>query len=216
MERHGGGAVENLLTVELNGETISGKPDQIKDGVITDYKVTSVWSVIHGKPEWEQQVNIYRYLARVNGILVTEGRVTAIFRDWAERYTTRADYPQYPIMVLTIPLWPIRETVEFISERLALHASAREMTSMELPYCTKEERWLRGEEWAVYKKKTHKRAYRCVDTEEEAKEIVNGLDEPEKAKIEYRSGKSIRCQKYCNAAPFCNQWLELQKEELQG
>ena len=36
---------------------------EIDDGVsIYDYKVTSVWSLIFDKPEWERQLNCYAYL----------------------------------------------------------------------------------------------------------------------------------------------------------
>ena len=53
---------EERLYQEIDGWVLSGAVDrqEIKDDQITivDYKVTSVWSVIYGKPEWENQLTM--------------------------------------------------------------------------------------------------------------------------------------------------------------
>ena len=52
---------EQRINKKVNGWTLSGAIDQYEiedDGiVITDYKVTSVWSVIFDKQEWIDQLN---------------------------------------------------------------------------------------------------------------------------------------------------------------
>ena len=54
---------EERLYSNINGWVLSGAIDrqEINEDHITivDYKVTSVWSVIYGKPEWENQLNCY-------------------------------------------------------------------------------------------------------------------------------------------------------------
>ena len=63
---------EQRLYAEVNGWKFSGAIDRQeidkKDGSvnIVDYKVTSVWSVIFGKVEWERQLNCYAYLCEQN------------------------------------------------------------------------------------------------------------------------------------------------------
>ena len=57
---------EQRINKKVDGWTLSGAIDQYEiedDGVIiTDYKVTSVWSVIFDKQEWVNQLNVYAYL----------------------------------------------------------------------------------------------------------------------------------------------------------
>ena len=59
---------EERLFAEVDGWTISGAIDLqeiTKRGVIiSDYKVTSVWSVIYDKQEWHNQLNVYAWLVR--------------------------------------------------------------------------------------------------------------------------------------------------------
>ena len=177
MEDHTQAAAEDLITATLDGQTISGKPDLIKNGKITDWKVTSAWSYVFGRPEWEQQTNIYRWLARENGILITGAEIVALFRDWTEKHTNNPDYPQHPMVRIPIELWPIDYTIMYIKERVDLHRSAAELPDDELPLCTNDERWLRGASWAVYKKKSHKRAKRLFKPDD--------YDDPETAAREF-------------------------------
>jgi len=58
---------EERLYAEVDNWIISGAIDIQRaedDGSVTvlDYKCTSVWSVIYGKPEWEKQLNFYAWL----------------------------------------------------------------------------------------------------------------------------------------------------------
>ena len=43
-----------------------------------DYKCTSVWSVIHGKVEWDKQLNCYAWLAEQAGREVTGLQIVAV------------------------------------------------------------------------------------------------------------------------------------------
>ena len=59
---------EERMYANVGGWTVSGQTDSISvdSGILKDYKVTSVWSVIsamkEGKIDWEQQLNCYDWL----------------------------------------------------------------------------------------------------------------------------------------------------------
>ena len=58
---------EQRLHINVDGIDISGAIDdqEITDEgiIISDYKVTSVWAVMNDKSDWEQQLNMYAWLA---------------------------------------------------------------------------------------------------------------------------------------------------------
>ena len=97
---------EERMYAEVRGWTISGAVDLQEvydDGVlISDYKVTSVWSVIHDKTEWHNQLNAYAWLVRWSKDLPVKGlRIIAILRDWQRRKAQmEADYPKSPIHIV--------------------------------------------------------------------------------------------------------------------
>lgn len=213
MATHGKGQIEQLLSTEIHGQQIVGKPDCIANGRIYDYKVTSAWSYIYGKEEWNQQLNVYRWLAVKNGIPVNDLRIIPIFRDWNERYTTSADYPMYPSVQIPIPLWDLAITEQYVSERIMAHQEAAAQPDNQLPPCTAAERWQKEGTWAVYKTNASKRAYRICNSEIEAQGLVSEFPN---GRIDYRPGVATRCERYCNAAPYCKQWQDIQKEELEA
>ena len=175
--------------------------------------MTSVWSVIHGKIEWEQQLNCYAFLSQKNkGMKVKSLQICAILRDWNRREAERReDYPQAPVILVDIPLWPDTKRIDYIKERVAMHQDAQINYDLAqaFPSCSDEERWKRGEAWAV-KKKGNKRALRVFETEELAQEFA----EAHKARkneyvleIEHREGEYVRCKgDYCGVANFCSQF----------
>ena len=92
-----------------------------------------------------------------------------------------------------------------MSERVALHQSAQISFDLgeELPDCSDEDRWKRGEAWAV-KKKGNKRAQRVFDNEIAAQEFIGDQTNLE---IEHREGEYVRCKgNYCGVATFCSQY----------
>ena len=203
--------LEERLYATVNDWILSGAVDHQKvEGnsiSITDYKVTSVWSVIHGKIEWEQQLNCYAFLSQKNkGMKVKSLQICAILRDWNRREAERReDYPQAPVILVDIPLWPDTKRIEYIKERVAMHQDAQinyDLAQM-FPHCSDEERWKRGEAWAV-KKKGNKRAQRVFDNEASAGEFMK---DKENLEIEHREGEYVRCKgDYCGVANFCSQF----------
>lgn len=207
--------LEERLFAEIEGWKVSGAVDvQIDNGdgtwAINDYKVTSVYSTQADKPEWEQQLNLYAYLAyKSHGRKVTSLKIVAILRDWLRKQAElKPDYPQSQIAVVDIPVWTLEEQEAFIKGRILLHQAAQKAVDNGEPlvYCTDEERWVRGETWALMKE-GRKSAVKLYDDEAEANEACTQSGTGHY--IDHRRGSAIRCAgNYCLVANFCKQWQE--------
>lgn len=199
--------VEQHYSIEVAGTTIHGTVDHYKDGVISDYKITSSWKYINKDfAEWEQQLNIYSYLMR-DKVPVEKLQIIAIFRDWSAMQALRSkDYPQSPIVVIPINHWQPEQQYEYIWERTVLHLAAEEEEDQNLPPCSDKERWYGGTTYAVMKK-GGKRAVRVYDNLEEAEAHVG---QEKTMHVEIRKGEHRRCQQYCPVASRCTQWRKLQ------
>lgn len=207
--------VEERLFLEVLGWKISGAVDlQIDNGdgtwAINDYKVTSVYSVMDEKIEWIQQLNCYAYLSRaVHGRRITSLKIIAILRDWQRRQAEiKPDYPAGQVIAVDIPVWTDEQQEWFVKHRVALHQEAKKFVDigLQVPYCTNQERWLRGEAWAVMKE-GRKSAVKLYDNEEEARACAYNLGTGHS--VEHRPGSAIRCAgNYCMVSQWCRQYQE--------
>lgn len=198
--REEGMVVEQRLFAEVNGWQVSGQFDvlHLEEQKISDFKVTTVYKQ-HGSDSWTRQLNILRWLAHQNGNPVEHLEVVAIFRDWRKTEAQRnPDYPQAAIQVITIPVWPLDETEQYIRERVMLHQEAAEGVDVE---CTDEERWYSGTKWALVKP-GNLRALKVLDAAPDPSTVPDGYT------VEVRRGEYKRCQHYCDVADFCSQWAE--------
>lgn len=205
-----GHTTEERIFAEIDGVTLSGAIDlqhETDDGVvITDYKFTSAWALRKDKFEWEAQQNIYAWLvSTVNKKPVTSVRICALIRDWSRREASvKPDYPQAPIQVIELRLWPLEKTEAYIRERIELHRNAKVADDWgdALPECTEDERWIRNTMFAV-KKEGRKTAIRVVEDEQEAK----ALAEEKGGYVEERKGEPVRCTgNFCGVAQWCQQY----------
>lgn len=195
---------ERRLSIEIEGLKVSGGMDLYDvGGTLTDYKTTSVWSLIYDGPQkWERQLNAYAHLLRVHGHKIESLQAVALLRDWSRRKANEDEsYPQAQVVNVPITLWAPEVAEKFLRERVILHKQAR-LTGV-LPDCTEYEQWVRGEKWAV-KKEGGKRAVKggVFDTEAEAL-AFKGFDKG--LVIEHRPGTPNRCLNYCAAFPWCPQ-----------
>ncbi len=212
--------VEERLFTKINGWVLSGAIDHQKIDrnfvEITDYKVTSVWSVIHGKIDWERQLNVYAYLVQKNkGLRVTKLSICAVLRDWNKRdASNKPDYPQAPVVIVDIPMWGETERIEYIHNRIWLHQDAQVRYDLEIVEqekfvpCADEDRWKKQDSWAV-KKKGQKRAMRVFDNIDEANQYAAEQisDKTIPVEVEHRPGEYTRCTgNYCGVADFCHQY----------
>lgn len=207
--------MEERLFVEVNGWTVSGQIDHQEeiDGqvYISDYKVTSVWSVIYGKEDWVRQLNCYAQLVRMaKGRKVGGVRIIAILRDWQRREAQFKpnEYPQSPVVTVDIPLWPEDQAKAYIEDRVHLHQDAQMMwdTREAVVECSDEERWTKPDTWAVSKIGA-KRATKVTETLLEAQDYMaaNGLTAKTHVMVK-RPGGRTRCEQYCSVSEFCTQW----------
>ena len=210
---------EERLYMEIDGYRIGGMTDLYEtNGTLTDFKVTSVWSVILGDhQDWVQQVNLNAALYRHAGFDVNKVQIITILRDWQEsKAQVDRNYPQQGVLVLEQPLWTQEEAIEFASERIKQFKNCSDEPDHKLPLCTPEERWRRGDSYAV-KKAGNKKATKVAGSMEEAKEIKFTLEKEGKGsfEIEFRPGTDLRCVRYCSAAQFCSYYKTLNVQNLE-
>jgi len=200
---------EERLSHEVDGTLISGAIDYqfVEDDAVDlkDYKTTAAYGVSQGiKPEWERQINVYAYLIRqAKGLKVKSASVVAFIRDWRQSDAdTREGYPPAPVHEIPIHLWSEDEQDRYVEARVRAHVNAEVQADFDdLPRCTDEERWAQPTKWAVHKGK-NKRALRVFDVEADAKAFAG---EAEERNIQVRPGRYVRCESWCEAAPFCDQ-----------
>lgn len=208
--------VEQRLHTEIDGWHLSGAIDlqEIEeDGVnIKDYKVTGAWSVMNEKQDWHNQLNVYAYLVEaVAKRPVKSLGIVAIVRDWAARDAVKEGYPQAPIVVIDIPLWPMEKREAFIKERIARHAEAyfHQESEGELPLCSEEDMWEKPTSYAVIKPG----AARAKSVHKTLEEAQHALNQVKGYELETRQGERTRCAKYCQVSGFCTQYQQYLKEQ---
>ena len=203
-----GWTMEERLYKEMDGVTVSGAIDiqqETPEGVIIiDYKFTSAWAVMQEKEEWQQQLNVYKWLVEtVKRKKVIGLKICALVRDF-NRHETKEGYPKASIEMVDIPMWDSVTTEAYVRERLNLHRDAKVSADFgdELPACSDTDRWQSETIYAV-KREGRKTAIRLFKTIEEANELA----EKEKGYVETRLGEPKRCTgNYCGVAEWCEQY----------
>lgn len=214
--QHGKGdnhIVEERLFTQFEGWSISGAIDLQEvypEGVaLSDYKVTSAWSVQQEKQEWIDQLNCYAWLVeRVKGVKVLSLQIVGIVRDWSRRDAAiREGYPQAPIVTLNIPLWPYADQEEYVRRRLALHNEAQFTVSMgdQPPPCTSSDMWEKPTTYAVMKE-GGKRAKRVFESLDEANQFMSELKGDHF--VDIRKGGRTRCESFCAVSQYCQQHMK--------
>lgn len=197
--------IEHRLAIPIadTGMTLTGQFDRlhVPSGTLSDWKTTAVWSIQEGvKWEWEAQLNLLKYICQAHGFQINRLEVVAILRDWSATQAKGEHYPPLPVVTLPVKLWSEDDTYKYILERITLHQQAF-ITDQPAP-CTDQDRWQRPNQYAV-KKPGAARAIRVMADENEAQRLV---EKTPGAVLEVRSGKNIRCERFCAVAPFCNQF----------
>lgn len=201
------GIAEERLYGTFEGTRISGKFDAIAlesaeaGWHLYDYKQTSVWSVVAdrgtGNAQWVAQLNLLGWLMAQNDRPVASLSIVAALRDWSKNKAKHeSGYPQAQAQLIPIVRWPTAETEFYLRKRIEAHRATT------LPLCTDEERWSRPDTYAVMKTGL-KRAQRVFDNAEDANAFAAPIG---KAYVEKRPGQRVRCESYCDVAPFCSQW----------
>jgi hypothetical protein len=185
------------------GATLVTVGDYYDNRVLTDWKITSVWSFMLGtKDEWINQLNVVRYIYGKNGIPVDRMQVYAILRDHMKSKIYDAGYPQIPFQRINIPA--LDGVEDYITTRVMAHLEAESHLGdiNSVPQCSPKERWQRETTYAV-KKAGNKKALRVLSTEKDAMEYIKGLGTQKDLSVETRIGKDIKCADYCSVNRFC-------------
>lgn len=197
------GIAERRLSIEVEGWKVSGQMDRYLDGLLQDYKfVTSYKFKDAGVPEeYEQQLNVYAEILRLNGHPVTKMQIVGILRDWSKMEARRDPaYPQTHIVVRDVPLWAPEKRYQFIRERVILHKKAQ----ASLPNCSDSDVWAKPNIWAVMKR-GKERAVKLYGSEAEARTHAG---EDASLSVEFRPGQRVRCENYCAVSQFCTQYQQ--------
>jgi hypothetical protein len=230
--RPDGSTTEERFFATVDGWSISGQVDlqevhdQVQgehwDGprhILSDWKFTSVWSVMADKASWTNQLNVYRWLAEQNGKKITGLQVVAFLRDWDARDAQKQEnilrgYPPAPMKVVPIKMWDYADVDTYVRDRVKRHqlAAIEAEMGVEPPLCSAEERWEQPAKWVVQRPGIEKPA-RVLNTEEEAKAWIASKGDYALV-VKKRVKPPARCLGgWCRVSKWCSQWQEEQREQ---
>lgn len=208
-----GWVFEERLFADLDGVRVSGQIDaqhHTPAGVVLwDWKVTSVWSVMNAKREWEQQLNMYRWLVqKVTGKRVVGLNIGAFMKDHSSRDAGKGEYPAAAFQRVPIDVWDMAEAEAFVLDRLHQHQGSK-LDAMigDLQQCTPADMWMSDPVFAVMKE-GRKTAIRLLPDKQEAEALAlekGGF-------VQERKAEPKRCMNYCNVSQFCDQFKRYQQE----
>ncbi|HRR41754.1 MAG TPA: hypothetical protein P5244_11030 [Syntrophales bacterium] len=215
---HADALTEERLVIPIMGYNLVMRPDNWRDKVLSDWKVTRVFAFMFGeKEDWAFQLNGYAWGLAQYGFETERLVINAILRDWDRRRAKyERDYPPIPFVSVEYPLWPFEKTEGIIRDKLMQFKRVDEGYVPDV--CPDEFRWHRPDVWAVKKKGT-KRALpggAKFRTQAEAEAFAAAREGPKmKCEIEFRKGEYSRCRDYCIARSVCqyNPYRESEVED---
>lgn len=206
---HGMADVVNILTDAFLS---------LSQGVIEDWKYTSMSAMNYEKSDYIKQVNLLRLLLGKDRHSIKTLRNIFIFRDWrsADVKAGRSKQPMF-CKVVEHPIWSDEDALAYLKARIIAHTSAINIPDDDLPECTREELWYSKDGFRIRRKTKaksknvpgdwSKRTDGWTETEAEAHAIATtkGLTE---YRLEPTTGSPKKCA-YCDAKPFCNQYARM-------
>lgn len=130
--------------IEVNGVlyTVGGKFDMVSDGIVNDFKSTSVWTWTKGTKDedYALQGSIYKWL---NPEKIQEDfiRVNFIFTDWSKMNLRTPNYPQKRVEYKDVPLMTMNQVEDWIASKLSQIQRYQNMPEERIPECSSEELW---------------------------------------------------------------------------
>lgn len=202
--------IEQRTSKDIDGFTIGGKFDFVADGVLHDFKTTSVYSYIHGDrvKEYKLQGSIYRWLNQ-DKIKNDFIRICYIFTDWSKAEASRnPEYPQCRCLAKEYELLSVADTEQWIKNKLAVLSKYWDAPDSEIPECTDEELWLTPTQYKYYTNPDNTRATKNFDVYGDAIAFQRSKG---KGVVITVPGAPQHCN-YCSAAPICQQRKRICKE----
>jgi|TARA_B110000240_G_C13485747_1_gene447319 hypothetical protein len=201
--------IEQRHEKKLGEYTITGKYDVVVNGRLSDYKSTSVYSVIFGSNDQKYilQGSIYRWLSP-NIITDDYMDIEFIFTDWSKaKALQQRDYPQNRVMTKTYPLMSLEATEQWLTTKLQTIQAYLNADQEALPECTDEELWATSTVFKYYKNPNKlDRSTKNFDTlgAANARLTIEGSV----GVVKEVRGQVKACT-YCNALNVCNQAKQL-------
>ena len=200
---------------------MSGIFDSYDDATetVTDWKTASVWKVkFNDWADYRKQTMCYCLLLRHAGFHASNGRIIALLKDHSMTEAQRdPSYPKDPVFTIEWhftdeELAALEDELKQRFERIAIEERKPDEW---LSPCSPEERWEKPPKFAVMKG-SNKRAVKLYDSEKEAAEAAEDLNNQGKGKAEYwvqsRPGECTKCVKYCNVTKWCSFY----RHEIEG
>lgn len=202
---------EERFSIQVQDKKVTGQVDlyDMENGVIYDYKRTSVWKCVYKNyDEWRKQGLIYAYLMRQNGLKVNKCVFVMLFRDWSATDAARnADYPKATMQTVEFDVTEeaLAEIEEYIRAKVDEISKAETLSDDDIPECSAEERWAKPTIYAVMKKGRKTAVNAKLTDKEEAEKMASEI---EGGYVEERKGANVRCEGYCNCCEHCNFYKE--------
>jgi hypothetical protein len=205
--------VERRLLSVIDGVRLAGRFDAMYDYKdLYDIKFTKVYKYMKGDfSEWEQQLNMYDYMAWKDGIELSSLKIMMIFADWQLREQWKEDYPSSVITIVPVSQWSRTKQESFIKERILMWKSTQSLEDTKLPLCTQDERWADPPLYKVYRVPTHTRASKVFKNKTEAENYLKD----KKSKDSNWSNATIKSERsnawrrcvWCDVSGWCNQFV---------
>ena len=131
---------------------VSGQIDLIVEGRLRDAKSTKVWGYMRQKSveQWKLQGSIYRWL-NPGKITHDELVVQYLLLDWNRAAAKRdPNYPPHALPTRAIGLLGLRETEEYIKDKIAQIVHYKDAPEATLPECSEEDLWRSEPVWKYY------------------------------------------------------------------
>jgi hypothetical protein len=212
--RKKGYLIERRIWDRINDRKISGKFDAYLNKCLYDWKTTSVWKRVFGDwSDFEKQLNLYAYLLGTCGIEVKMLSIIAWYLDWDKmKVFGDPEYPKAEIeQIVFSDLWSKKEAKDFLYSRIDHMKENEDRPDDELDLCDDKEMWAKPTAWAVMRPGQPRAvASKDMTTKRKAQAYIRNAkqDDKDTFTVECRPGKRTKCEDFCSAAPFCNQYQE--------
>jgi hypothetical protein len=182
---------------------ISGQFDLVYDGMVMDFKSTSVFTFINktNDTKYSQQGSLYKWL---NPDLINQDdmAVQFIFKDWNKNMVKNDPrYPKLPVLEYKVPLMSVSQSEMYVKDKIASIELYMDAPDEEIPQCTDEDLWRRNASWKYYSKDDAKKASKVFDNVADAN---MWLANKNKGYVKEFKSEPIACR-YCSAFSICSQ-----------
>lgn len=198
--------MERRTQKEFMGFKISGKFDFVGEGMVQDFKSTSVYTYLNqtNTEKYILQGSIYRWL---NPEIITKDvmMIHFIFTDWSKVEATRnPKYPQCRVVSQKLKLLSIQDTERYIRGKLQQFVQYRHTEEHLIPLCNDDDLWRKPAAYKYYKDptKTEGRSTRTFDNRNDA--YLHMANNNHVGIVIEVKGQVVACR-YCPAFAVCTQ-----------